>query len=81
MREDYTCRSTRNVTKERTSYMWNITMNLNLNFTRPHPGVVLWIRIGGVKTHALKCASRPPDGSMLALLSVPSQSGKGAPQP
>ena len=24
-------------------------MNSNLNFTRPHPGVVLWIRIGGVK--------------------------------
>ena len=26
-----------------------------------------------------KSTSRPPDGSMLALLSMPSQSGKGAP--
>ena len=31
------------------------------------------------KTRVLKHASRPPDGSMLALLSMPSQSGKGAP--
>ena len=31
------------------------------------------------KMCALKCSSRPPDGSVLALLSVPSQSGKGAP--
>ena len=31
------------------------------------------------KTHALKCASQPPDRSMLALQSVPSWSGKGAP--
>ena len=30
------------------------------------------------KMHAPNCASRPPGGSMLALLSVPSQSGKGA---
>ena len=33
------------------------------------------------KMHALKCASRPPDGSALALLSVPNQSGKGAINP
>ena len=31
------------------------------------------------KTRAPKRASRPPDGLVLALLSVPSQSGKGAP--
>ena len=33
------------------------------------------------KTCALKCASQPPDWHALALLSLPSQSGKGAPQP
>ena len=48
-REGYTCRSIGNAAKGRTSYMWNVAMNSNLNFTRPHPGVVLWIRIGGVK--------------------------------
>ena len=48
-REGYMCRSTESTTKEHTIYMWNIAMNSNLNFTRPHPGVVLWIRIGGVK--------------------------------
>ena len=40
------------MTKERTSYMWNVARNSNLNFiknTHPHPVVVLWIRIGGVK--------------------------------
>ena len=50
--EDYTWRSIGNATKEHTSYMWNIARNLNLNFiknTHPHPGVVLWIRIGGEK--------------------------------
>ena len=31
------------------------------------------------KMHAPKHASQPPDGSVLALLSMPSQSGKGAP--
>ena len=31
------------------------------------------------KTHVLKHASQPPDGSVLALISMPSQSGKGAP--
>ena len=31
------------------------------------------------KLHALKHASQPPDGSMLAQLSLPSWSGKGAP--
>ena len=31
------------------------------------------------KTRAPKCASQPPDGSALALLSVPSRSGKEAP--
>ena len=31
------------------------------------------------KTHVLKCASQPPDRSVLALLSMPSQSGEGAP--
>ena len=49
MHEDKMCRSTGNATKERTSYTWNVPMNSNLNFTHPHPGVVLWIRIGGVK--------------------------------
>ena len=33
------------------------------------------------KMHVPKHTSRPPDGSMLALLSMPSWSGKGAPQP
>ena len=33
------------------------------------------------KMHALKCASQPPDGSALALLSMPSWSGKGALNP
>ena len=47
--EGYTCRSTGNATKGRTSYMWNVAMNLNLNFTRPRPVMALWIRIGGVK--------------------------------
>ena len=31
------------------------------------------------KTHVPKCASQPPDGSMLALVSMRSKSGKGAP--
>ena len=31
------------------------------------------------KTRELKLASQPPDRSVLALLSMPSQSGKGAP--
>ena len=31
------------------------------------------------KSHVLKCTSQPPDRSMLALLSLPRQSGKGAP--
>ena len=31
------------------------------------------------KSHVLKCTSQPPDWSTLALLSLPSQSGKGAP--
>ena len=50
--EDYTWRSIGNATKEHTSYMWNVARNSNLNFiknTHPHPGMVLWIRIGGVK--------------------------------
>ena len=52
MREDYTCRSIGNAAKEHTGYMWNVARNSNLNFiknTCPHPGVVLWMRIGGVK--------------------------------
>ena len=51
MREDYMWRSTGNMTKECTSYAWNVAMNLNLKFTRPHPGMVLWIRIGGSHLH------------------------------
>ena len=31
------------------------------------------------KSFALKCASQPPDRSVLALLSLPSWPGKGAP--
>ena len=31
------------------------------------------------KMHVPKCTSQPPDGSVRALLSMPSQSGKGAP--
>ena len=31
------------------------------------------------KAHALKRTSQPPDGCALALLSMPSWSGKGAP--
>ena len=33
------------------------------------------------KMRVPKCAGRPPHGSTLALLSVPSRSGKGAPLP
>ena len=33
------------------------------------------------KTHTPKCASQSPDRSALALLSMPSQSDKGAPGP
>ena len=56
VREDYTWRLTGNVTEEHTSYTWNVAMNLN--FTRPHPGMVLWIRIGGVKH---MCRNVPAD--------------------
>ena len=52
IRDDYTWRLIGNATKQCTSYMWNVARNSNLNFvenTPPHPGVVLWIRIGGVK--------------------------------
>ena len=31
--------------------------------------------------HAPKCASQPPNRSALALLSLPSRSGKGSPRP
>ena len=44
-------RSIGNTTKEHTGYTWNVTRNSNLNFienTHPDPGMVLWIRIGGV---------------------------------
>ena len=81
MHEGFMWRSTGNMTKKCTSYTWKVTRNSNLNFikiTHPHPGVVLWIRIGGVKMHVSKCTSQPPERSMLALLSVPSWSGKGA---
>ena len=50
----YMWRSIRNVTKKHTSYTWNIARNLNLNFikeTCPHPGMVLWIRIGVKHVH------------------------------
>ena len=30
------------------------------------------------KMHVPKCSSQPPDGSVLALLCMPDQSGKGA---
>ena len=56
--EDYTWMLIGNMTKEHTSYTWNVTRNLNLNFienTHPHPGVVLWIRIGGVKCMPETC--------------------------
>ena len=33
------------------------------------------------KMHAPKYTSQPPDGSVLALLSIPSWSGMGAPLP
>ena len=52
MHAGYTWRSIGNATKEHTSYMWNVTRNMDLNFvknTYPHPGMVLWIRIAGVK--------------------------------
>ena len=76
--EDYTWRLTGNLTKEHTSYMWNVTMNLNLNFTCPpwHGAVDQDWRS---KTRVPKCTSQPPDGSALALLSMPSWSGKGSP--
>ena len=80
MHEHYTWRSIKNATKECTSYTWNVTRNLNLNFiknTHPHPGSV--DQDWRSKPHAPKHASQPPDGSMLALLSMPSRYGKGAP--
>ena len=49
------------MTKEHTSYTWNIARNSNLNFTCPHPGMVLWIRIGGVKR---MCQNAPADHLM-----------------
>ena len=79
--EGYTWRLTGNATKKHTSYMWNITRNLNLNFiensSTPWHGAV--DQDWRSKTHAPKHANQPPDGSTLALLSLPSQSDKGAP--
>ena len=76
MHEGYTWRLTRNATKKHTSYTWNVTRNSNLNFVEnsstPWHGAV--DQDWRSKTHA-----RPPDGFMLALLSMPRWSGKSAP--
>ena len=63
------------------SYTWNVTGNLNLNFvknlsTHWHGDVDQDWRS---KKCTLKCMNQPPDGSVLALLSMPSWFGKGAP--
>ena len=50
--DDYTWRSIGNATKEHTSCMWNVARDSNLNFTRPHPGMVLWIRTKCVHQNA-----------------------------
>ena len=79
MHEGYTGRSTRHVTKKCTSYMWNVTGNLDLvkNSSTPWCGAV--DQDWRSKMHVLKCASQPPERSMLTLLRVSSWSGKGAP--
>ena len=80
MHVGYIWRSIRNATEMHTSYTWNIARNLNLKFiensSTPWDGAVDQDWRG--KLCAPKCVSQPPDGSMLALLSLPSQSGKGA---
>ena len=78
--EGYTWRLTRNATKKHTSYTGNVTKTLNLIFVKtlstPWHGAVDqdWSR----KMCVPKFTSCPPDGSALALLNLPSQSGKGA---
>ena len=59
--------------------VWNITINLNFikNLSTPWHGSV--DQDWRSKMHALKHTSQPPDGSMLALVSMPSQSDNGAP--
>ena len=69
------------MTKKCDSYMWNIARNLNFIDISSTPWCGAVDQDWRSKMHAPKCASRPPDGSTLALLSVPSQSGKGAPLP
>ena len=82
MHEDYMWRLIGNATKEHTSYTWNVARNSNLNFVEKYLSTP-WCRAVDQdwrsKTHVPKCVSQPPDGSTLALLSMPSQSGKGAP--
>ena len=58
-----------------------VSQNLNLKFiemsSTPWHGAV--DQDWRSKSHAQKHASQPPDGSALALLSLPCWSGKGAP--
>ena len=81
MHEGYMWRLNSNVTEKHTSYMWNITRNSNLKLVKisstPWCGAVDydWRSKPNVPKHA----SQPPDRFVLALLSLPSQSGKGAP--
>ena len=81
LHEGYTWGLTGNVTKKQKSYMWNVTRNLNLNFIKnlstPCHGAVDQDQRS--KAHVPKHANQPPDRSTLTLLSMPSQSGKGAP--
>ena len=81
MHEGYMWRSIRNVTERHTTYMWNVTRNMNLKFIKnlstPWHGPV--DQDWRSKSHVLKGTSQPPDRSALALLCLPSQSGKGTP--
>ena len=79
--EGYTWRMIRNTTDRHTSYMWNVTRNLMMKFVDnlSTPWCVAVDHDWSIKLHVLKCASQPPGGSTLALLRLPSQSGKGVP--
>ena len=79
MCEGYIWRLLGNATKKHISNTQNVTRNLNLNFVKnlstPWHGAV--DQDWRSKMHVLKHTSQLPDRSMLALLSMPSQSGKG----
>ena len=76
--EGYMWGSRGNVTEKHASFTWNVTRSSNLNLieylsTPWHTAVDQDWRS---KMCALKCASQPPDRSVLALLILTSHSGK-----